>query len=123
MSSQARHPREWSQESTSSQSPNLISGNRCDAYLWCHVAANTSWERECLEELLETFNVFTLVRVNLAVDAFQVEVGDESGCAVARAGDDEGIEVILLDQSVHMDVTGAASVRNSAFQCLSGELT
>lgn len=79
----------------------FVNTPRC---LWCHVAANTTGKGELLEELLQPLDILALVGVDFAVEALEVEVGDETGGAVAGAGDDKGIEVVFLDHAVEVDV-------------------
>ncbi len=74
--------------------------------LWCHVAADATWEGELFEEALQALDVFALVGIRLAVDTLQVEIGDQPGSSVAWSGDDEGIEVILLHHAAEVDVSG-----------------
>jgi hypothetical protein len=79
-------------------------------HLRCHVAAVSAREGEQLEEALHAFLVLRGVWVSLAPDALEVEVGDEAWCTMARAGDDKGIEVVLLDHAVEVDVAVVVSL-------------
>jgi hypothetical protein len=74
------------------------------------VAAVSAREGEQLEEALHAFLVLRGVWVSLAPDALEVEVGDEAWCTMARAGDDKGIEVVLLDHAVEVDVAVVVSL-------------
>jgi hypothetical protein len=71
------------------------------------VAADAAGERELLEERGHPLLVFTLVRVNLRVRAFEVDRCQDPRGAVAGAGEEDGIEVVLVDQSIEMDVREA----------------
>ena len=73
-------------------------------YLWCHMTSMPARERELLEESLKTLFVLRCVTVGLAPDTFQVEVGDQAWSTVTRTRDDEGIEVVLLDHAVEVNV-------------------
>jgi hypothetical protein len=76
------------------------------------VTADASRERELLEEALQALSILRLVRVDFGVDSFEVGVGNDARGTVARTGDEEGIEIVLLDQAVHVDVgEGLARVR------------
>ncbi len=68
------------------------------------VAGDAARERELLEEKGEAFGVLRDVRVNLAVRALEVDVGHDAGAAVARAGDEDGVEVPILDDAVGVQV-------------------
>jgi hypothetical protein len=76
-------------------------------YTWSHVRANAARKTELLEEALHAIFVLRYVRVDFTVDAFEVEVGDETWGTVPRAGDNEGIHAVLLDHAV--EVNTAAS--------------
>lgn len=67
-------------------------------------------ERELLEESLKTLLVFGCVTIGLAPDTFQIEVGDQAWGAVTRTRNDEGIEIVLLDHTIEVDVS--ATVRD-----------
>ena len=62
-------------------------------------------EGELLEEPLKTLLVLRCVAVGFTPDTFQIEVGDQAWGTVTRAGDDKGIEVVLFDHAVEMDVS------------------
>jgi hypothetical protein len=49
----------------------------------CSVAANTTGERELLEEASHTFDIFRFVWVDLRVYAFEVGVGEDGWGTVA----------------------------------------
>lgn len=71
-------------------------------------------ERELLEESLKTLLVLRCVAVGLAPDAFQIEVRDQARSTVTRTRDYKGIEVVLLDHTVEVDVS--ATVRSCSAQ-------
>jgi hypothetical protein len=75
-----------------------------------HVAAVSTGEGELLEEALHAFLVLRSVWVSFAPDALEVEVGNEARRTMAGTGDDKGIEVILLDHAVEMDVAVMVSL-------------
>ncbi len=71
------------------------------------VAADAAGERELLEELAQALFVLALVRVDLRVRAFQVDRAEHPGRAVPGPGQEDHVEVVLLDQPVQVDVDEA----------------
>jgi hypothetical protein len=69
-----------------------------------HVAGDTAGEGELREQPLHPFCIRRDVRVDLAVGPLQVGVGDQTRPAVPRTGDVDHIEIVLLDESVQVDV-------------------
>lgn len=67
--------------------------------------ANAARKTKLLEEALHAVFVLRHGRVNFAVNAFKVEVGNEAGGTVAWAGDNECIQVVLFDHAVEVYVT------------------
>ena len=68
------------------------------------MAGNASGEAELLEQPLHPFGVLADIRVDLAVGAFEVGVGNQGRAAVAWADDVDHVQVITLDDPVQMDV-------------------
>ena len=68
------------------------------------VAGDAAGERELGEQAFHARFVLGDVGIELAVGAFQVGVGHHAGSAVAGAGDEDGVQVILLDDAVQVDV-------------------
>jgi hypothetical protein len=66
-------------------------------------------ERELLEESLKTLFVLRCVAVGLAPNTFQVEIGNQARSTVTGTRDHKGIEVVLLDHTIEVDVS--ATVR------------
>lgn len=64
-------------------------------------------ERELLEQALHALGVLADVRVNLAVSALEVGVRHKEVAAVTRAGQQDHIQIILLDDAVQVNVTGS----------------
>lgn len=58
-----------------------------------------------LEKALHAIFVLRYRRVNFTVNTFEVEVGNEAWGTVAWAGDNEGIQVVLFDHAIEMNVT------------------
>jgi hypothetical protein len=58
-----------------------------------------------LEKALHASFVLRYGRVNFTVNTFEVEVGNEAWGTVAWAGDNEGIQVVLFDHAIEMNVT------------------
>ena len=77
------------------------------------VAADAAGEGELLEELAHARLVLALVRVDLGVGALQVDRAEHARRAVAGAGQEDRVEVVLLDQPVQVDV-GEAQARARA---------
>ena len=68
------------------------------------VARNAAGKRELLEQPLHSRFVLGDVGVDLAVDAFEIDVGDNRRAAVAGAGDEQDLEVERFDQPVEVRV-------------------
>ena len=68
------------------------------------VARDPAREGELPEELAQPLLVQADVRVDLAVGALEVGVGDEAGAAVAGAGDVDRVEVARPDRAVEVRV-------------------
>ncbi len=58
----------------------------------------------CLNNFLEARFVTADVRVDFAVGAFEISIGNHSGAAVAGAGNIEHIQTVLVDDTVQMRV-------------------
>ena len=69
-----------------------------------NVAGNAARERELLEQALHALGVLADVRVNLAVSALKVGVRHEEIAAVTRTGQQDHIQIILLDDAVQMNI-------------------
>jgi hypothetical protein len=68
------------------------------------MTANSTWKGELLEEFPQAFDVFGLVGIDFAVDTLEVGLRNDSRSTMAGTGDEESIEVELLDETVHMDI-------------------
>jgi hypothetical protein len=68
------------------------------------VAANSAGERELLEETLHPFHVFSLIRIDLGVGAFEVALGQYRRGPVTRAGNVDRVQVVLVDKPVEVNV-------------------
>src|SRR5215471_12588252 len=71
---------------------------------WRNMAGNTSRKRELFEQPFHPCFVRRDVRINLAISAFEVRVGNQSWPSVPRTGDTDHVEIVLLDDSVEMGV-------------------
>ena len=67
------------------------------------VAGDAAGEAELLEQPLHPLRVLADVRIDLAVGAFEVGVGDQRRAAVPRADDVDHVQVIALDDPVEVD--------------------
>jgi hypothetical protein len=97
-------------ESVRERVPELAALVDTSDHLGCHVAAVSTGEGELLEEALHAFLVLRGVWVGLAPDALEVEVGNETRRSMAGTGDDKGIEVVLFDHAVEVDVAVMVSL-------------
>ena len=79
----------------------FVDGAGC---LGCDVAGNTPWKRELSEKSLQALFVLGNMCVELAIGALEIGVGHDPGTTMARACYVHRIEVVLLDDSVEMDV-------------------
>ena len=77
------------------------------------VAGDASGEGELFEEPLQAVGVLGNVGIDLAVCSFEVCIRDESGAAVAGAGDVYHVEAIAFDDAVEMSVDEIESGRGS----------
>ena len=68
------------------------------------VARNAAGKRELLEQPLHPRFVLGDVGVDLAVDAFEIDVGDDRRAAVAGSGDEQHLEVERFDQPIEVRV-------------------
>lgn len=75
------------------------------------VAGNAAGEGELLEQALHPHFVAGNGRIDVAVAAFEIGVGDQGGTAMAGAGDEENAEVALFDHPVQVGVDEVQSGR------------
>src|SRR6266851_6634004 len=76
------------------------------------MAADPARKAELLEEALHASKIFTLVRINFGVRSFKVRIRQDGRRAVPRTRNEDRIQVILLYQSIEMNVGEAlAGVR------------
>ena len=69
-----------------------------------NVAGNAARERKLLEQALHALGVLADVRVNLAVGALEIGVRHKEVAAVTRTGQQDHIQIILLDDAVQVNV-------------------
>ena len=72
--------------------------------LGCHVAGHPTGEGELPEEGPHPIDVLADRGIDLGVSALEVGVGQDGGSAMARARNEDGVEVPLPDDSVGMHV-------------------
>src|SRR5215467_11258612 len=70
----------------------------------CGVAADAAGKRKLLKEALQPRDVFTLFRIDFRVCPFEICLRQYRRRSVAGAADEDRIQVILLDQTVEVDV-------------------
>ena len=68
------------------------------------MARNATGEGKLFEEPADAFFIAADVRVIFGVRAFQVDVGDNTRAPVPRPGDIDGVQVMLDDEPIHLDV-------------------
>jgi hypothetical protein len=77
------------------------------------VAADAAGEGKFLEELKHPLLVLTFVWVDLRIGTLQINRRQNARRTVARASQEDGIEVVLVNQSIQMNVgeaqTGAGA--------------
>ena len=73
------------------------------------VAANAAGEGELLEKALHPLLILTFIGVNLRVRPLQVPLREDGWGPVPGTGDEDRVQVILIDQAVEMDVGKALS--------------
>ena len=69
-----------------------------------HMARDAARKRELLAQLLHSGFVLADVRIDLAVAALEVGVGNQRRAAVARTGDVEHVQIVLNDDAVQVGV-------------------
>jgi hypothetical protein len=68
------------------------------------VGTDAAGKGKRLEKALHAFLVLALVRIDLRIGAFQIARGQHARCAMTGAGEEDGVEVVLDDQPVEVDV-------------------
>src|SRR5271165_5650224 len=68
------------------------------------MAADASREAELLEETLHPGKIFTLLRIDFGVCAFEVSIGQYGRGAMSGARDEDRIQLILVDEPVEVNV-------------------
>jgi len=77
------------------------------------VAWDTARRRELAEEAPQAHGVLRHVRIDLGVGPFQIDVRDDRGAAVSRAGQVDHVGIRVLDQAVQVHVDEAEARRGS----------
>src|SRR5215469_6934423 len=81
------------------------------------VTADAAGEGELLEETLHSCFVLALIRIDLRVRPLEVPLRQHGRGAVPRSRNEDGVQVILIDKPVEMDVGKAlASIRTPMSQ-------
>src|SRR5262249_59417241 len=68
------------------------------------VAGDAAGKRELGEQALHALFIARDVRINLTVGSLEVGVRDQTGTAMPRAGDVDHVEVVLVNNSVEVNV-------------------
>src|SRR5215467_281280 len=85
--------------------------------LRCGVAADAAGEGELLEETLHSRLVLALFGVDLRVRPLEIPLRKHGRCSVPRSREEDGVQVILIDQAVEVDVGEAlAGIRTPVAQ-------
>ena len=69
-----------------------------------HMARNPAGERELGEEPLHALHVLRDARIDFAVGAFEIGVGDQPRTAMSGAGNVDHIEIVFLDEPIEVRV-------------------
>ena len=69
-----------------------------------HVAGDAPGKGKLLEQSLHSRFVLGDVGVQLGVDTFQVSIGHQTRPSVARPGDKNHVQVILIDDAIEMNI-------------------
>lgn len=92
-----------------------------------HVAGDAAGEGELPEQLAQPVRVFFDAGVHLAVGAFEIGVGNQSGPTVARSGDVDDVRVAVADDPVQVCIDevepgrGAPVSEQPRFDVLGGQ--
>ena len=70
----------------------------------CHMAGDSARERELLAQLRQSLLVLPDVRINLTVGSLQIGVGNKEIAAMSRPRKQDHVQVIFLDDAVHMHI-------------------
>ena len=68
----------------------------------CYVARDAARKAELLEQPSHSLLILADVRIQLAVSAFEIGVGDERRPAMSRANDVDHVQVIFFDDPIEM---------------------
>ena len=88
----------------------LVDGTRS---FRCYVAGDTAGEGELLIQSLQAFDILRNVGIYLAVSTLKVRVCNKEVSAVARAGDQDHVQVILVDGTIHVRINEVLSRNGS----------
>ena len=72
--------------------------------LGCVVARDAAWKRKLPKQLLQSDQVRRDVGISLGVGPFEIRVGDHRRPAMARATDEDGVEIAGFDEAVQMRI-------------------
>ena len=78
-----------------------------------HMARNAARERELGEEAVHALLIARDERVDLAVGAFEIGIGDQRRAAMSGSGDVDHVEVEFFDQPVQVDIDEVQTRRRS----------
>src|SRR5262249_36757823 len=73
------------------------------------VASDAAREGEILEERTHSFFIFALARIYLRISPFQVYGAQHAGSAVTGPSEENGVEIIFLDDAIEVNVAKAQS--------------
>ncbi len=69
-----------------------------------HMARNAAGERELPEKLAHALGALGNLRIDFAIDAFEIGIGDHARASVSRSADMDHVEIGLADHAVEMSV-------------------
>src|SRR5690349_2461565 len=68
------------------------------------MAWDTTWKRKLLEQFLHTYFVLRDVRVELAVGSFQIDIRNDTGSTMSRAGEIDRVQIMFFDEPIQMHI-------------------
>src|SRR6516164_2625128 len=90
--------------------PAFMDGARCFRRA---MTSDSTREGELLEELAQAVDILALFRIDLGVGAFKVAGAQNTRRAMARAGQEDHVQIVFLDQPVQMNIDNSPAVTRS----------
>ena len=77
------------------------------------MAGNTTGEGELLVQSLQSLDILADIRVYFAVGTLKIRVCDEEVAAVSGTGDQDHVQIILVDGTIHVRIDKVLSGNGS----------